>query len=159
MSRSTRIALGALGVLALLLVSTVAYAAVVTWQAGTIRVRVEDHRENGADVAFVLPAVALDAALAIVPDLAKAEIRLDAQAARGLEFVRAAGAVLGDQPDFVLVDVRGPGESVRVEKKGGALCVAVESRDESVRIEIPLTSIRKVADWLGRSVEVPGTSA
>ena len=58
---------------------------------------------------------------------------------------------LAGRPDFVLVEVENASERVRVEKKDGALHVSVDSGDESVRIEIPLASIAKVARWLERS--------
>jgi hypothetical protein len=149
MSRTAKIVGVTALVLVLLLAGGVTWAAVATWQAGTLRVRVQDHRHGGTDIALVLPAVALDAALAVVPEHARAEIELDAEAAQVLSVLKDVCRDLEGRPDFVLVEAEGARERVRVEKKGGALLVSVESADESVRIEIPIASIAKVARWLG----------
>ena len=136
-------------VLALLLAGGVTWAAVATWHAGAIRVSVQDHRDGGTDIEIVLPAVALDAALAVVPDHALGEIRLDPEAARVLSMVSSVCAGLEKQGDFVLLDASSDRESVRVEKKGAALRVSVASAGESVRLEVPLASITRMARWLG----------
>lgn len=159
MNRTAKIVGGTAVVLAVLLAGGVAWAAVATWQAGAIRVRIQDHREGGTDVAFVLPAVALDAALAVVPDRARAEIEFDADGGQVLSLLKGACADLEGRPDFVLVEVENASERVRVEKRDGTLHVSVDSADETVRIEIPLASIAKVARWLEHSTPVPGRSA
>ena len=56
---------------------------------------------------------------------------------------------LEKQDDFVLLDVSGDREKVRVEKRGAVLLVSVDSAEESVRLEIPLASITRMARWLG----------
>jgi hypothetical protein len=158
MSRTAKIVGVTAVVLAVLLAGGVTWAAVATWQAGAIRVRIQDHREGGTDVAFVLPAVALDAALAVVPEHARAEMEIDAQAAQVLSLLQGLCADLEGRPDFVLVEAENANERVRVEKKDGALRVSVESSDESVRIEIPLASIAKVARWLDAPTTGRGAS-
>lgn len=150
MGRTAKIVGGTAVVLAVLLAGGVTWAAVATWQAGAIRVRIQDHREGGTDVAFALPAVALDAALAVVPEHARAEMEIDAEAGEVLSVLPGLCADLEGRPDFVLVEVENASERVRVEKKDGALRVSVDSADETVRIEIPLASIAKVARWLER---------
>jgi hypothetical protein len=153
MSRFAKIVGGIAVALAVLFAGGVAWAAVATWQAGAIRVRIEDHRSGGTDLAFVLPAAALDAALAVVPESARAEIELDADAGRVLSLLHAVCGDLERQADFVLLEVEGHGETVRIEKRGGCLLVRVDAHEESVRLEIPLASIARVARWLGE----PGT--
>ena len=155
MGRTAKI-VGGIGLaLAVLLAGGVTWAAVTTWQAGAIRVRVADHRSGGTDIAFVVPAVALDAALAVVPDRARAEIALDAEAGRVLSLLDAMCDDLRRQDDFVLVEAESAAECVRIEKKGDALLVRVESSEESVSLEIPLASIARVARWLDRPVPAP----
>jgi hypothetical protein len=155
MSRAAKIVGVAAVVLAVLLAGGVTWAAVATWQAGAIRVSVRDHRDGGTDLAFVLPAVALDAALAVVPDDARSEIELDPEAARVLSMVSTVCAGLEKQDDFVLVDVSSDREKVRVEKRGAVLLVSVESAEESVSLEIPLASITRMARWLGTAAPAP----
>lgn len=159
MNRTAKIVGVTAALLVLALAGGVTWAAVATWQAGTIRIHVRDHRQGGTDVALVLPAVALDAALAVVPDHARAQIELDADAGEVLAVLEALCDELENRPDFVLVEVDGPREKVRVEKKDGALRVSVESAEESVRVEIPLASIAKVSRWLESASPAPSRRA
>lgn len=131
-----------------LLAGGVAWAAVSTWQAGVIRVSVRDRGTGGTDVNLALPAVALDAALAIVPEKARAEIELDAEAARALTMLSHVCTDLERKGDFVLVEVVSGPETVRVEKRGDVLLVKVDSPEESVRVEIPIASIARLTRWL-----------
>ncbi|HEX6853556.1 MAG TPA: hypothetical protein VF139_19320 [Candidatus Polarisedimenticolaceae bacterium] len=158
MSRTAKIVGVTALVLAVLFAGGVTWAAVATWQAGAIRVRIQDHRAGGTDVALVLPAVALDAALAVIPDHARAEIELDAEAGPILSVLENLCDDLEGHGDFVLIEADHQNERVRVETKDGFLRVSVESAEESVRVDIPLASIAKVARWIGGSAPEAGPS-
>ena len=51
-----------------------------------------------------------------------------------------------DETDFVLVEISGPNEHVRVEKRGQQLIVLVDSGGERVKVAIPLKTIRKLLE-------------
>jgi len=115
---------------------------------GTIAVDVQEHR--GDRVSVNVPAGLVSLALFFVPDrvIDHAFHEVDRDAYREVESylpaVRSAWKELGEAPDFVIVEVDGPGEHIRVEKRDGRVLVAIESDDMDVNVSIPLLTVEKL---------------
>ena len=148
MRSGERLAL-AIVIVFVLLVGGAAGAATYAWHtAGTIRVEVHASDDNGTDVSLRVPAVLLNVAIALCPTPRALE---DRDAAQALAMLEAVADELVQMPDAVLVDVREPGTSVRVEKTDGRLLIRVRDPGERVDIEVPIGSVKMLAAKLGRA--------
>jgi hypothetical protein len=129
---------------ALLLTVSVAGAVVATTlgRGGPIRVEVRGKGSGGDDVRICLPGSALAACLPFISDEVFSKIPDDA--VRHLGAARAFARLAAEKEDFVLVDRVEEGESVRVEKKGDALVVRIESEDETAFVSVPIWVLDRV---------------
>lgn len=131
-------------------VATVAFGAYVVQRAGTIRLTVHEKGEGGSDVAIRLPAVVLHGALALVPD---GSIRgFDADLREAAPLLGAVLRGIESRPDAVYLDVKSGPETVRIAKRDGVLAIDVDAPDATVRIEVPLRSLRTIADRVERAI-------
>jgi hypothetical protein len=144
MSPSTRILLVLLlGSFALVATGAgVAMAAV--YQAGSIAV---DVRDQGTDLHLAVPAALVHLAVILAPlsllEDAVSEVEPFVPA------IRAGWRELERAPDFVLVDVAGPRDNVRVEKRGGRIVVLVDDGGGSrVNVEVPMRTVRALLSKL-----------
>jgi hypothetical protein len=143
-----RLALGIVLIL-VVVVGGAAGAATYAWQqAGTVRVSVHESGPDGSDVSLRMPAVLLNLAIAFCPT---PHVLDDPDAASALGVLEAVADELVSMPDAVLVDVREPGTTVRIEKRDGRLLVRVREPGERVDIEVPIGSVRMLAAKLGRA--------
>lgn len=148
MRSGERLAL-AIVIVLVVFVGGAAGAATYAWHAaGTIRVEVHASDDHGTDVSLRVPAVLLNAAIALCPTPRALE---DRDAAQAFAMLEAVADELVEMPDAVLVDVREPGTSVRVEKTDGRLLVRVRDRRERVDVEVPISSVKMLAAKLGRA--------
>lgn len=117
--------------------------------AGMIAVNVDGRGPGGDHVHLVVPAAMVNLALRFIPEpvcvTARGEMEHWGPVARALsrELPRCS--------DGVLVDVRGPGETTLIEKRGNCLVVSVDSRDEQVHVKIPLGTVSAVLAKLEKS--------
>lgn len=126
--------------------TTVVLGGVMTYQAGSVRVAVDENRPGGDHVHLLVPAVAIPTALAMVPEKT---LRRHAQKIQPwLPVIKIASRELAKAPDGVLVEVIDADEHVRITKQGGALVVDVKSPDEKVHVQVPLRTIYSVAEKL-----------
>jgi len=146
MSVGTKLLLGLFAVALILSVATVGATAAAVYHAGSIAVDVRP--EEGSDLSIRVPAGLAHLAIALAPD----DLLTDAIA--DLEpvwpSVAAAARVLEDAPDFTLLEVRSAGERVVVSKESGRLLIVVDSAGDSVRVAVPLGTVRRVVNRLGR---------
>ena len=130
-------------------VGTAAGAATYAWQqAGTVRVAVHESGPDGSHVSLSVPGILLNAAIAFCPT---PDLVHDADTASALAVLEAVADELVSMPDAVLVDVREPGTTVRIEKANGRLLVRVRQPGERVDIEVPIGSVKMLAAKLGRA--------
>jgi len=94
----------------------------------------------------------LNAAIALCPT---PQVLDDPQARAALAALGSAAGQLATMPDAVLVDVREEGSRVRVEKSGGRLLIRVRETRDWVDIDVPIRSVRFLAEKLGRAARVP----
>ncbi len=106
--------------------------------AGMFELDVHERGPGGADISGIrIPAVLGHVALAFIP-MSAFDFCDDHDVARHVPLIREACQQLRDAPDFVLVEVLSEDEHVLVRKKGAALVVDVESKDEEVHLSVPL---------------------
>jgi hypothetical protein len=144
MSPSTRILLVLLIGSFALVVTGAGIAATAAYQAGSIAVEV---RDQGTDLHLAVPAALVHLALILAP----VSLLEDAvsEAEPFLPAIRAGWSELERAPDFVLVEVTGPRENVRVEKRGGRIVVHVDEAGGSrVNVEVPMRTVRALISKL-----------
>jgi hypothetical protein len=125
-------------------IAGVGFAAAAVYHAGSIAVDVQD---RDTDFRLAVPAAVVHLAVMLTPAsmireaTREAEPYFPAIAAGWQEFERT--------PDFVLVSVESPRETVRVEKRGDRILVLVEGQDGSrVNVAIPLRTVRALISKL-----------
>jgi len=133
-------------IIVLVVLGTLGFA---TRQVGSIDVSVREFDDiDGTNIAFSVPAAMVETAIQLVP--AEAYRSMSREAEEVLPFLIAAGAQLEDLPDCVLVDVRSDGEHVRIAKRQNRFLIDVETRDEEVRVALPLDTISAAVAKLAR---------
>jgi len=144
MSSSTRILLALLLGSFVLVVTGAGVAAAAVYQAGSIAV---DVRDQGSDMHLAVPAALVHLAVILAP-LSLLEDAVS-EAEPFLPAIRAGWHELERAPDFVLVEVAGPSEIVRVEKRGGRIVVHVDEAGGSrVNVEVPMRTVRALISKL-----------
>ncbi len=117
--------------------------ATVLYQTGIFYVEVQEKRPDGHHLYIPVPVVLAHAAVACVPDKELKEVRAELTPRRDL--IVAACDAISDCPDGAFVEyTNGDQEHVTVAKRGGYLLVDVDSRDEKVKVRVPIWSVRNL---------------
>ncbi|HXN74538.1 MAG TPA: hypothetical protein VN861_18470 [Candidatus Acidoferrales bacterium] len=116
---------------------------------GLIEVKVVERQPETHHVYVIAPAMLVPIGMHFAPrkDLSRAA----AQIQPWMPTVRAALDQLRDSDDITLVEVKEPGEHVRVAKEGGSIVVDVEDRDETVHVSTPIRAISSTIEQLAAS--------
>jgi hypothetical protein len=131
-----------LGCLVILFTVAAATFAVNAYRAGMLVVRVQESGPHGTDLAIRIPAILVPMAMRIVPD---EPLRQAAREARKwAPAARAMVKVLSDSPDFLLVRVDSPRETVKIQTENRKLVVDVTSLEEKVYVSVPLGVLNSV---------------
>lgn len=128
----------------LVILATVAFTtfAVNAYRAGMLVIRVQESGPHGTDLAIRVPAILVPIAMRAIPE---EQLRHAAhEAANWAPAVRAMTKVLSESPDFVLVRVDSPTESVHIRKQDRSLVVDVTSIEEKVYVSLPLGVLNAV---------------
>jgi hypothetical protein len=113
------------------------------YDAGAVRINVQEKRPGGEKTRLVIPAAAVPIAMRFVPD---EKLHEEAEKLHDwLPAIEIAAQELGRQPDFTLVEVQNPAEHVRITKQANSLVINVESDRESVYVSFPLKLVKSVA--------------
>jgi hypothetical protein len=149
MSRKTFIfsLAGGLGLLLLAAALTIGWC----FSAGALHVHLSggEHRP----VHLVIPGALVQAGLCCLPRAALADVDASCEQA-GLAWrplVQAACGAIAASPEGEFVRVESDAERVIVAKTRRYLLVRVESAAETLRLEIPLRSLRGFGQWLASS--------
>ena len=137
-----------LGATLTLALATAGAAGALVYNAGAIRVHVQENRPGGENINIVIPAAIVPLALAFAPDKHLQHVAVEIRAV--LPILQAAAEALARTPDFTLVEVRERGEHVLVEKIGDTFRVRVDSDDEKVDVSFPISMVLSVANRLSR---------
>lgn len=124
-----------------------------TYQAGMVRVSVEEKRPDGEHIRLAVPAILIHGGLKLVPDAKLQELPADAR--RWMPVIRIASAELARCPDGPLVEIRDQNERVTIAKRKGALVIDVDSTDETVHLSVPLRTLALVARELESASPAP----
>ncbi len=117
--------------------------ATVLYQTGIFYVEVQEKKPDGHHLYIPVPVVLAHAAVACVPDKELKEVRAELTPRRDL--IVAACNAISDCPDGAFVEYsNGDQEHVTVSKRGGYLLVDVDSRDEKVKVRVPIWSVRNL---------------
>jgi hypothetical protein len=123
----------------------VCLALVGAWvvHGGAVRVVVDEQKQGGHHAYLFLPAAFVPVVLELVPDqrlrVANAHVR------PWLPAIETAGQELARLPDSDLVEVREPGQHVRIKTRGARLVIDFESPHERVHVSFPLWTMDRVA--------------
>ncbi|MHB8654089.1 MAG: hypothetical protein ACYDA9_09440 [Terriglobia bacterium] len=129
--------------------SIVGTAAIVTYDAGAVRVSVVEKKSHGTNVHVIVPAVLVPVALDFVPSH---HLHLQAEETRKwLPAVKAALRELDRCPDATLVQVTSPGENVNISKRGNSLYIDVDDPGETVHVSFPVPVVQAVVQKLEES--------
>jgi hypothetical protein len=113
---------------------------------GVVNVKVIEKQPQGFHIHVVAPAMLAPIAVHLAPQ------RGLAQAARQIQpympAIRAALDGLRDSDDVVFVEVKEPGEHVKVVKSGGSIVVDVDDASDTVHVSAPIRAISSTIDQL-----------
>jgi len=129
------------GILFALSMATAGTVGVFTIQSGLLVVDVRD-KVHDQRVYIPVPMFLINTGVAMVPSdrLQEFQQELGPHA----ELLQAAGRELLNCPDGSFVEVESPDAQVSIAKKGRNLYVDVNSREETVHIQIPIASTANV---------------
>jgi hypothetical protein len=142
MRSGERLALAVILGLAILVGGTAGATAYAWHRSGSLHIAVHEAGPDGDDFSITLPGLLVNAAIALCPVPADAE--LNARLAEFTPALRAVASQLATMPDAVLVDVKDCGGAVRIEKSGPNLLILVNSDDERVELAVPVESVRRL---------------
>ena len=134
------------GKIALGIVGTAVAGAGLLCSEGLIEVKVVERAPEVHHVYVIAPAMLVPIGMHFAPrrDLSHAA----AQIKPWLPTIRVALEQLRDTNDVTLVEVREPGEHVRVAKEGGSIVVEVEDHDDTVHVSTPIRAISSTMEQL-----------
>ncbi|MGB8524076.1 MAG: hypothetical protein WCD43_14010 [Candidatus Acidiferrales bacterium] len=138
-----------LGKIALGIVGTAVAGAGVLCSEGMIEVKVVERQPEVHHVYVIAPAMLVPIGMHFAPqrDLSRAA----AQIRPWMPTIRAALDQLRESDDVTLVEVKEPGEHVRVAKEGSSIVVDVQDEDETVHVSTPIRAISSTIEQLAAS--------
>ena len=138
-----------LGKIALGVVGTAVAGVGVLCSEGMIEVKVVERQPEVHHVYVIAPAMLVPIGMHFAPqrDLSRAA----AQIRPWMPTIRAALDQLRDSDDVTLVEVKEPGEHVRVAKEGGSIVVDVQDKNETVHVSTPIRAISSTIEQLAAS--------
>ena len=132
----------------LVVMGAIFWGAVLTvYQTGVVVVEVHEKDPSGTNLFLPVPVVLAHAAIALAPEEELREVRAELGARK--ELVMAACEELSRCPDdTVLVEYKSQDEEVIVRKDGDTLKILADTADGTVRVRVPLSSVRNLVDQL-----------
>ena len=137
------------GKIALGIVGTAVAGVGVLCSEGMIEVKVVERQPEVHHVYVIAPAMLVPIGMHFAPqrDLSRAA----AQIRPWMPTIRAALDQLRESDDVTLVEVKEPGEHVRVAKEGGSIVVDVQDENETVHVSTPIRAISSTIEQLAAS--------
>ncbi len=117
---------------------------------GTVTVQVHERGPDGVRLYIPVPALLIDAAVALAPLVIPADELAEArrEIAPYRDGLEALAAELEGMPSGVLADVRSGGERVRITKTWRSFEIDVESDDADVHVAVPARLLSRALDVL-----------
>jgi len=137
--------------IALILLMTPIFAlATAVAVTGTVTVSVQEKGPDGTRIYVPVPALLIDAAIAlaprVIPEDELADVRREIAPYR--DSLEALVAEIEKIPAGVLVEVESRDEHVRITKTWRSFEISVESEDADVRVSVPARLLGRVLDVL-----------
>jgi len=138
-----------LGKIALGIVGTAVAGVGVLCSEGMIEVKVVERQPEVHHVYVIAPAMLVPIGMRFAPqrDLSRAAVQIRPW----MPTIRAALDQLRESDDVTLVEVKEPGEHVRVAKEGGSIVVDVQDENETVHVSTPIRAISSTIEQLAAS--------
>ena len=138
-----------LGKVALGIVGTAVAGVGLLCSDGMVEVKVVERHPEVHHVYVIAPAMLVPIGMRFAPrkELSHAAVQIQPW----LPTIRAALDQLRETDDVILVEVKEPGEHVRVAKEGGSIVVDVEEKDETVHVSTPIRAISSTVEQLAAS--------
>jgi len=122
---------------------------------GMIEVNVVERQPEVHHVYVLAPAMLAPIAAHFAPQ--RELSRAAAEMRPWMPTIRAALDQLRESEDVTLVEVKQPGEHVRVAKSGGSIVVDVEDQDDTVHVSAPIRAISSTIEQLASASDGPTT--
>ncbi len=120
---------------------------------GMIEVKVVEHQPEVHHIYVLAPAMLVPIAAHFAP---QREIsRAAAEMRPWMPTIRAALDQLRESEDLTFVEVKQPGEHVRVAKSGGSIVVDVEDKDDTVHVSAPIRAISSTIEQVASASDGP----
>jgi hypothetical protein len=141
MSRRRKLFLGIILLIVALMVGTVSLGAATAIGRGLVQVEVDSGGHDGDQFGLAIPAALIDLVLWIAPvNLVADEIPIE-EIRPYLPVMHELSRQIEQLPDAVFVEVTGPDETVRIEKRNGRFIVDVTGHSERVHVSVPVSTV------------------
>ena len=142
-----------LGKIALGMASVGLAGAGVLCSEGVVHLKVIEKEPQGVHINLVAPALLAPIAMHLAPrrELAQAAGRIEPYT----PVIRAALEGLRETDDVTLVEVKEPGEHVKISKLGGSIIVDVDDEGETVHVSAPIRAISSTVEQLAAATSNP----
>jgi hypothetical protein len=147
MSRTAKVAVLLIAVLASGVALAATSAAILTYRAGTMQVSVHEKTAGGVSFSLRMPMILVGGAMRLIPSEQLQVARRSA--GPFVPMICRAADALAEAPDGPLVEVESAEETVRVAIESGDLTISVDSPSEAVTVSIPVRAVARIARFLG----------
>jgi hypothetical protein len=137
------------GKIALGIVGTAVAGVGLLCSDGMIEVKVVERQPEVHHVYVIAPAMLVPIGMHFAPQRELSHAA--AQIQPWMPTIRAALDQLRESEDVTFVEVKEPGEHVRVAKQGGSIVVDVEDKDDTVHVSTPIRAISSTIEQLAAS--------
>jgi hypothetical protein len=131
--------LAILGGAGVLVVGGMVAAGAAVYQAGAVRVSVDEKTPDGHHIHLIAPAAAIPIGMRFVPDHALKQA--SSKVRPWLPAIEVAVTELEKYRDFTLVEVEDARDHVKIRKLGQTMVIDVDSTDATVHVSFPLRSV------------------
>ena len=142
-----------LGKIVLGVAGTALAGAGVICSEGMIEVKVVERQPEVHHVYVLAPAMLVPIAAHFAPQ--REMSRAAAEMRPWMPTIRAALEQLRESEDITFVEVKEPGQHVRVAKSGGSIVVDVEDPDDTVHVVAPIRAISSTIEQVGSASDGP----
>ena len=142
-----------LGKIVLGVAGTALAGAGVICSEGMIEVKVVERQPEVHHVYVLAPAMLVPIAAHFAPQ--REMSRAAAEMRPWMPTIRAALEQLRESEDITFVEVKEPGQHVRVAKSGGSIVVDVEDPDDTVHVVAPIRAISSTIEQVASASEGP----
>jgi hypothetical protein len=126
------------------MIGTVALGAATAIGQGVVHVQVDSRGHDGDHFGLAVPAVLIDVELRVAPiHLVEHEIPIE-EIRPYLPMMGELSRQIEELPDAVFVEVTGPNETVRVEKKNGRFVIDVTGSGDRVHVSVPVSVVTRL---------------